>query len=112
MMRARYVIVGVAAAALIAFVGYRKLRPGTTTAKKAAHGHAHAPGDRGHAGGKEEHHHAGHKHGSREQGEGFIKFTAAQIETTGLEIRAGGRRYADQGDRRSGPHCDQCGPAG
>jgi membrane fusion protein, heavy metal efflux system len=89
MMRARYVIVGVAAAVLVAFVGYRELRPSTTTAKKAAHGHAHAPGDSGHAGGKDEHHHAGHKHGSREQGEGFIKFikfTAAQIEATGLEI--------------------------
>jgi cobalt-zinc-cadmium efflux system membrane fusion protein len=86
MMRARYIIVGLAAAALVAFVGYRELRPGTTTAKKTAHGHAHAPGDSGHAGGKEEHHHAGHNHGSREQGDGFVKFTAAQIEAAGLEI--------------------------
>jgi len=86
MMRAKYVIVGLAAAALVAFVGYRELRPGTPTAKQAGHGHAHAPGDSGHAGGKEEHHHAGHNHGSREQSGGFVKFTAAQIEAAGLDI--------------------------
>jgi membrane fusion protein, heavy metal efflux system len=87
-MRSRYAIVGLTAAALAAFVGYRELRTGTgaTTAKKDAHGHAHAPGRSGYADGKADHNHAGHEHGSGEQGEGFVKFTPEQIEAAGLEI--------------------------
>jgi membrane fusion protein, heavy metal efflux system len=86
MIRARYVIISLVAAALAGFVGYRELRSGPTMAKKDAHGHAHAPAEKDKAKGKDDHDHAGHDHGPAEHGEGFIKFTPEQIQAAGVEI--------------------------
>ena len=86
MICSRYVVIGLVAAALAGFVGYRELRSGSTIAKRDAHGHAHAPAEKGKAKGKDDHDHAGHDHGTVEQGEGFIRFTPEQMQAAGVEI--------------------------
>ena len=86
MIRSRYMIIGLVAAALAGFVGYRELRSGSTMAKKDAHGHAHAPAEKGKAKGEDDHDHAGHDHGPAERSEGFIKFTPEQMQAAGVAI--------------------------
>jgi cobalt-zinc-cadmium efflux system membrane fusion protein len=86
MIHSRYVILGLVAAALAGFVGYRELRSGSTMAKKDAHGHAHAPAEKGKAKGEDDHAHAGHDHGSVERSEGFIKFSPEQMQAAGVAI--------------------------
>jgi membrane fusion protein, heavy metal efflux system len=86
MIHSRYVILGLVAAALAGFVGYRELRSGSTMAKKDAHGHAHAPAEKGKAKGEDDHAHAGHDHPSVERSEGFIKFSPEQMQAAGVAI--------------------------
>jgi membrane fusion protein, heavy metal efflux system len=86
MIRSRYLIIGLVAAALAGFVAYREMRSGSRTANRDAHGHAHAPAQKGKAKSKDDHDHAGHVHGTVERGEGFISFSPEQMQAAGLDI--------------------------
>ena len=86
MIRSRYLIVGLVAAALAGLVAYRELRSGSMTANKDAHGHTHAPAQKGKAKSKDDHDHAGHDHGGVERSEGFINFSPEQMQAAGVDI--------------------------
>jgi cobalt-zinc-cadmium efflux system membrane fusion protein len=75
-----------AAVVLVALVAYRELRPGAAPQKYDAHGHGPAAADKGKVAAKKDEH--GHSHADEhgEQGEGFIKLSAAQVDTAGIEM--------------------------
>lgn len=82
----RYLIVSGLGLALAGSVAYRELRLGSMPAKEEAHGHSHNANPKGEGKTKDDHDHAGHEHGSAERGEGFIKFTAEQVQVSGVEM--------------------------